>query len=1076
MLSGRASLLFRYGMTLISLIASVAVFLMVESIIRSRGEMAFTTVTNDNLAALDARLGSYRQALDGLAGLLDASDEVTARDWQRYVDALKIDNNLPGLSGLGYVVMVERSQTERFLAEMRAKGVPGLVIHPDTGQEQKLVIAYMEPSDANAQAIGLDIGFEEGRRAAALASRDSGTPHATPPIRLVQATDQEPGFLLLQPYYRVGLPLDTLAERRLAFQGWVSAPFLASGLLTDLTAGQGEQFTLRVTDLQAPKDQQIVFDGDTDPAGQVAGNFHRRAELPVLGRTWVLEWQSTPAFDLAQNRYAKWLFLIAGLALSALLFLYLRSTQEQRRLVARQVEMKTREMKALLDQNRSIVANALVGILVLDGEDRILQANSVVEELFGHTEQALQAMRLSDLIEEPIDGASASQTQVTARSHRGKSLHLDIYRNAWTDGDGESRQSVLIRDVTDETRANQALVASGVRWNLALKGAEIGVYDIDLKNNSSVVSDTWLELMDLPIDDPGLDPQKNFLSRVHPDDLPFLRHADQECIAGRTPRSVAEYRVQFVDGWRWMHSDAVVTEFDEDGRALRFVGIQTDVTALRMAREALALSEDRFRLVIANAPVGMAVMDLDGRLADANTAICNMTGYSERELAGLQLAQLFSEDEVESLLTRIANLHGETNDSYSGEHRIIRKDGAVRWGEVKVSCVVDIHQDNEIYIVQINDVTHQREVDRIKTEFIATVSHELRTPLTSIKGALGLISGTRLETLDLSTRRLIEIAGMNTDRLISLVNDILDLEKISAGQENFDYADMSCNRLIRDAVLQILPIAEKHQVRIKWKAAKTDALVRVDAGRAGQVLLNMLSNAVKFSLPDGTVEVSFSVEGTAARFGVVDHGEGVPESFRPSVFQRFSQADSSDTRRKGGTGLGLSISKQIVERMGGKIGFDSVPGERTEFWFTCPLAIQRVRARKKRAAARRSAQPGRMKTILHLEKDAKFAAIVCNSLEGVANVVTVADVAAAREALKTATYDVIALDWNFSDEPARYLLDDIDREQPQARLVVLSVDENVETDLRIQTSRTKTDNNTPEVVSWLKEEIAMARL
>lgn len=681
-------------------------------------------------------------------------------------------------------------------------------------------------------------------------------------------------------------------------------------------------------------------------------------------------------------------------------------------------------------------------------------------------------MRLQDLTEENTTQPHVSPGVVKARTIGGRRLYLDIQRNHWIHG-SESRETVLIRDVTEEIQANRALVESGRRWNLALKGAEIGVYDIDLVKKTSVVSDTWLRLMELPLDDPNLDYQQNFISRVHPDDLKLLQQSDKACIAGLTARSMCEYRIKFKDGWRWMHSDGAVAERDANGKALRFIGAQTDVTKLRLAREALARSEDRFRLVLSNAPVGMAVMDLDGRLDEANTAICNMTGYSLAELDGFRFVELFPEDEIEALSSRIAGLLGESGDSYSGEHRIIRKDGTHRWGEVKVSCVVDFNQGGEIYIVQINDVTHKREVDRVKNEFVATVSHELRTPLTSIKGALGLLIGTNQDQFEGPARRLLGIAAANTERLILLVNDILDMEKISAGKEKFDYADVSSNQLIRETALQIRPIADRQKVRLVHQAVKTDALVRVDPDRATQVLSNLLSNACKFSYPGGVVELAFSVEGAFARFRVVDHGQGIPENFRAKIFDRFSQADSSDTRREGGTGLGLSISKQIVERMGGEIGFDSVPEERTEFWFTCPLAKPQISSKLKPVIV--PPRPGPMqsqaKRILHLEDDAEFAAIVRASLAEVATVVTVSDVGSAQAALGDGSYDVIILDWKFSDDQAKALLDDIDLRQPQARVVALSADESGQNNSRFPTTLTNLRNSPPEVVSWLRDEM-----
>ena len=1060
MLGKRMAPIIRHGLTLVCIGVSFAVCLLVGGIIQSRGEQAFVTVTNDSLSALKSRIGSYEQSLDGLYGFLDASDEVNAKDWHHIVSALKVKEKLPGLKGLCYVVLADASEAARIQTEQRLLGSPDFVIHPETGRDQKLIVTFVAPAENNVKIPGLDIAFEESRRVAAMESRASGQTRATPPVDLFNDDGAVPGFLVLRPYFQRDMPTATLAERQQAFRGWICASVDVHRLLDELTEGQGELFNIKVSDQDSAADKRVFYDRPTPASGDMAGTFFRRSYLSVYGRTWVVEWRSTPAFDLNQNPYAKWLFLIAGLIISLLIYLYMRSTSERHRLVTREVEIKTREMTELIDQNRTILLNAMIGILVLDGEDRILQVNPAAEQLFGRNERVLRNMRLSDLLDSVQFDPTGATGPVKAQSIDGKTIYLDMQRNSWVHT-GEARQTVLISDVTEKILANLAMIESERRWNLALMGAKIGVYDIDLTTQTSVVSETWKRVMGHAPGDPDIDFQKNFMARLHPDDLAGLQKVDQECFDGKTERSITDFRMRFPGGWRWMHSDGAVSERDADNRALRFIGALTDVTELRVAQDALARSEERFRLVLANAPVGMAIMDLDGRLTEANAAISTMTGYSYAELADFRFIQLFPEDEVEGLLDQVADLYGNTDKFYSGEHRIIRKDGSSRWGEVKVSCVVDVNQGGEIYIIQINDVTHKREVDRVKGEFIATVSHELRTPLTSIKGALDLVSRTKAFKENAPAARLLEIATSNTERLIILVNDILDMEKISSGKDNFAYQDVSCNRLILNTMNNIRPIAEKKQITMIWDEQAADTMVRVDPVRAGQVLLNLLSNACKFSHQGGTVELGFSILGDMARFSVVDHGEGVPKDFHAMIFDRFSQADSSDTRSKGGTGLGLSICKQIVDRMGGEIGFDSIPGERTDFWFTCPLAMPQLLANMAPIVPKTGEDSRERKRILHLESSADFANLVRADLAKVATVVTVKDETAAHAALSDGLYDVIVLGRSFTEEGGKALLEQIEKHQPQAHVVTLSASRGAEDEQWIRTPSTPTQDLPP---------------
>ena len=228
----------------------------------------------------------------------------------------------------------------------------------------------------------------------------------------------------------------------------------------------------------------------------------------------------------------------------------------------------------------------------------------------------------------------------------------------------------------------------------------------------------------------------------------------------------------------------------------------------------------------------------------------------------------------------------------------------------------------------------------MKSEFTAVVSHELRTPLTSIRGSLGLILGALSGSLPAKVRDLLEIAQNNCERLVLLVNDILDIEKFSAGQMRFDIADAAARRQSRCRRSKPTKATRASStLHIELAAIDPDCFVAVDPDRFIQVMSNLLSNAAKYS-PHRRHRARVQPNGAATRCAVSvrDDGPGIPEDFRARIFEKFSQADSSATREKGGTGLGLHIARRFIEHMQGRIGFDSEPGRGATFWVELPMA------------------------------------------------------------------------------------------------------------------------------------------
>jgi signal transduction histidine kinase len=250
----------------------------------------------------------------------------------------------------------------------------------------------------------------------------------------------------------------------------------------------------------------------------------------------------------------------------------------------------------------------------------------------------------------------------------------------------------------------------------------------------------------------------------------------------------------------------------------------------------------------------------------------------------------------------------------------------------RIRTIVDEHSATR------NQLEEQRRLERLKDEFISIVSHELRTPLTAIHGSLGLVSEGRAGVLPPKAGQLVDIAYRNSQRLVRLATDLLDLQKIESGSLTFDVRSHPVAGLLEAAVEANQPYGSRFEVALVLGEVPKDVQVLVDADRVMQVLTNLLSNAAKFSPPHERVVLGAERRGTEVRVSVADHGPGIPRDFRDRIFQRFAQADSSTTRPREGTGLGLSISKAIVEHLGGRIGFESQEGAGTTFFIDLPQA------------------------------------------------------------------------------------------------------------------------------------------
>ncbi len=374
--------------------------------------------------------------------------------------------------------------------------------------------------------------------------------------------------------------------------------------------------------------------------------------------------------------------------------------------------------------------------------------------------------------------------------------------------------------------------------------------------------------------------------------------------------------------------------YDEKDNFRGYRGTTTNITQQVEAATAVEQSEEKYRHLFEFAEDSIFIVDTDTfRFLDVNRAAARRLGYTTQELIGKLVVDINAEDfRPEETARRLERIREEGSLTFETMH--VRKDGSKL--PVEISSRFVSYGNREVLESIVRDITERKEIERLKNEFISTVSHELRTPLTSIIGSLGLMRGNALGEDPRQVRQLIEVAHGNSERLVRLINDILDIEKIESGSMEFEMRPVDLNALVEQAIADNEGYANRFGVILVRERNVPDASITGDWHRLLQVMANLISNASKFSPAGSRVDLKLTPNGKAVRVAVTDNGPGVPLDFRDTIFDKFTQSDMSDSREKGGTGLGLSISKAIVEVHGGRIGFRNNAEGGATFYFDLP--------------------------------------------------------------------------------------------------------------------------------------------
>jgi len=754
----------------------------------------------------------------------------------------------------------------------------------------------------------------------------------------LQASEQR--FLTLLSNIPVGISIFD-ASGKLVLMNQAGESILGQKASSDLSLEQvSETFQVYV----AGTDQ--LYPTERLPAAlslQGTSSLITDVEIVVQGRRIPLEVSTIPVYD-EQGQIAY--------AINVFQDVTERQQAEQLRArYAEDLQRQVQEQSAALyrseERFRLAVKHAPDMFVIYDCDRRFLYVNETgqkraglsLEELIGKRDEEVFSEELTRQYLPVLEATIASRTlqyQEFSVALEGQAVSAFIVKFVpLLDDQGGIQQILGITvDISDLKAAEEALRESEEQFRQIMENLPImfGLRTLDY-NRWLYINDIYEAITHRPLQT-LLDDPRFWKTFTHPDDLPL------DFVTPQNPKpALHKFRIFRPQGdLRWVRA-VEFPVYNLAGKPYRVAVFAEDVTEQKQTDEALQLSEDLFRNAFDYAPIGMALVTLEGHFSRVNQMLIDILGHSKPELLNLRIQDVAHPDDGCFAPETLQPLLKNEIRQYQDEKRFFNKRGEMLPILLSVSLVKDQEQKPLYFVAQFQDISRRHEIDRVKDEFISIVSHELRTPLTAICGSLGLLESGVFDDDPEERRDMTQIALRNSDRLMRLVNDILTLERLESGRTPLVMEWCNVASLVQQAFDSVQPIAQDANINLATALEPIQIWAAPDA--IVQILVNLLSNAIKFSPRDGTVWISVtmqrSMDQRSVMFAVKDQGRGVPPDKLESIFGRFQQVDASDSRERGGTGLGLPICKTIVQQHRGQIWVESVLGEGSIFYVALPI-------------------------------------------------------------------------------------------------------------------------------------------
>ncbi|WP_339522526.1 PAS domain-containing hybrid sensor histidine kinase/response regulator [Pseudomonas sp. EA_35y_Pfl2_R111] len=980
---------------LAGLVISIAAAVGVARFNQQQAGEAVNTAAQKSADAVVNRIKLYQYGLRGARGSIQTMGEhgITREGFDRYSKTRNVEVEFPGARGFGFIRRVAPQDEVAFLAQARADGWPDFAIRQLTPHDaERYVIQYISPVEPNRVAIGLDIASEANRRQAARSAMLSGEVRLSGPITLVQGIGQpQQSFLILMPIYRSVVDPSTVDAREAQAFGWSYAALSMDAVLSGIRPPE-QAVSLELRDITDPT-QGVVFYKSEDEATQDIV-LSKTVERDVYGRRWQLQFGVHPLFISQLRQLSPLLVLSLGLIGSVLLAALVGVLSVSR---ARQLQFIAEQAKLA-----AIVASSVDGIIGKNLDGTVTSWNGGAERLFGFSAQEALGRRLSELIvpeslkSEEAEilacieaGKSVPSFNTQRQDKNGTLIPVSVTVSPIRDSAGQViGASKTVRDNSEQIAAEAKIheLNSSLEAQVVQRTSELNQLNVLLGNVMRSASEVAIIATDregiIRLFNTGAERILGYTAAELIDkSSPAIFHLNQE-VEARSRELTAQYG-QTIEGFRvfvhtaelegaetreWTYvrkngtylpvSLAVTAMRDEHGEITGYLGIAVDLTARKASENAFASARDQLLMAADVAELGIWSWILADNSLSWNDRMFELYDQplSLRD-TGLNYEHWHARvhpDDVEMAASKLS-MAVEGRGLYDPIFRVVRPDGQVR----VVQAGAQVERDSRGVAVRVTginrDITEQRELESrlldakeqadaasaSKSSFLANMSHEIRTPMNAVLGMLHLVQNTELDSRQLDYVSKAETAAKS---LLGLLNDILDYSKIDAGKLQLDLHTFELETLMRDLAVVLSGNQGHKDVEVMFDLdPQLPSALLGDSLRLQQVLINLAGNALKFTRY-GQVVVRIEAlqrlgEEVSVRIEVTDTGIGINADHLTRIFDGFTQAEASTTRRFGGTGLGLVISKRLINLMGGELQVSSEVGVGSRFWFDIELGV-----------------------------------------------------------------------------------------------------------------------------------------